>query len=631
MLGKLRRLFSNAIHGLASIQYAIYLSFPFIIIDLSVRIMGYKIDFFPFYYAVPNIFTIIWVMLFIGIITSLKNTGAKIAYWILFTVSFILFLTNSIYYSLTSFYFSFNLLLLSDEGSSYILDTIINTNPVIFLISIVIIALAVIVYKLYFKKVPANEKTNFKKILVIFVVFLALHTLTPLLLGSANSQLKWNTFKNPRNTYESFSDCNKSMKVSGLYEYSVRNFYITLLKPAETINREDKEFLDSIYNAEDAKTSNDFTGLFKDKNVIFLQLEGMDDWLLTKKDTPNLYNLLNHSINFTDHYSIYTGGGSTFNSEFAVNTGFTTPFSYIENVYSFSKNTFTHSMARLFKKNGYSVNAFHMNSSDFYSRGINYKSWGYDNYYGLLDIKNYENEDYKLDRELILNETFYDKMFKQEGKFVDYIITYSPHKPFTTQKEVGKLIAQKQFPSNEIPNLSEEDSARLAAGETDYMVGLLMQALKDNNLYDNTVIVAFADHYLYTLDDKTILDKYKNTKNNLINNTPFFIWSSDVKPTDVNEVTMQMDILPTVLSLFGIDYNSNYYIGHNALADDYEGYAFFSDYSWYDGEAYVENKKVTNGGKISKKELNALDEKISNVIRKNDLTLKYDYFTTLKK
>lgn len=631
MLNKLKGLFSKISVGLKKIQYPIYLSLPFLLMDLIIRIMGQKIDFFPYYYGVPNIFTIIWIMLFIGIITSLKRKAAKITYWVLFSVFFILFLTNSIYFGLTSIFFSFNLLKLTGEGSSYILDTIINTNPVIYLISIVIIIIAIVVYKLYFKKVPEREKINFKKIIIVFIVFLVAHTLTPNLLGPANSALKWNTFKNPRNTYDTFNDSNKSMKISGLYEYSLRNFYITFLKPEEAISEEDKEFLDNIYEAEDTKTANNFTGILKDKNVIFLQLEGMDDWLLTKKDTPNLYNLMKHSIDFTHHYSLYTGGGSTFNSEFAVNTGFTTPISYIENVYSFSKNTFSHSMARLFKEQGYSVNAFHMNSGEFYSRSVNYKSWGYDNYYGLIDVKDYENEDYKLDRELILNETFYEKMFKQNGKFVNYVITYSPHTPFTTQKEVGKLIAEKKYEGQEIPNLSEEDSARLAVGETDYMVGLLIQALKDNGLYDNTVIVAYSDHYLYTLIDKTILDKYKNTKNNLINHTPFFIWSSDIEPTEINDVTMQMDILPTVLNLFGIDYNSNYYIGHDALADDYEGYAFFSDYSWYNGEVYVENKKVTNGGSITKNDLNTMNEKIGNIIRKNDLTLKYDYFKKLNK
>lgn len=476
---------------------------------------------------------------------------------------------------------------------------------------------------------PVADKFNYKRILIIFAIFLIAHTITPFLLGPANLKLKWNTFNNPRNTYNNFSDTNKSMKVAGLYEYSVRNFYISFLKPKEKISAEDEAFLKETYNAEDTKKPNDFTGIFKSKNLIFLQLEGMDSWLLTKKSTPNLYNLLNHSINFTKHYSMYTGGGSTFNSEFAVNTGFTTPLSYIENVYSFNTNTFPDTMAKLFKKEGYAVNAFHMNSADFYSRGVNYKSWGYDNYFGLVDIKNYDDDSYMLDRELILNKTFYNNMFKHNTPFVNYIITYSPHTPFTTEKEVGKLLAEEKYKGQEIPPLTEEECARLAASETDNMVGLLIQALKDNGLYDNTVIVAYSDHYLYTLEDKTILDKYKETDNNLINHTPFFIWSSDITPTDVNEVTMQTNILPTVLNLFGIKHNSNYYISKDALDDNYEGFAFFPDYSWYNGEVYVENNKITNKGKISKKELSSMNDKIGDVIRQNDLTLKYDYFRTL--
>ena len=217
-------------------------------------------------------------------------------------------------------------------------------------------------------------------------------------------------------------------------------------------------------------------------------------------------------------------------------------------------------------------------------------------------------------------------MFPKNKKFVDYIITYSPHTPFTTTKEVGKVIAEKKYGVGNIPNLSEEETAKLMVGETDYMVGLLIQALKDNDLYDNTVIVAYADHYLYTILDKTVLDKYKTTNNNLINHTPFFIWSSDITPTDVNKVTMQMNILPTVLNLFGIDYDSNHYIGKNALAKDYKGFAFFSDYSWYDGNVYVENGKVTNKGKISKTELEDMNRLVNDTIRKNDLTLKYNYF-----
>lgn len=622
MSTSIKNILHKGITFISKHRHTLYLAIPFILMDLVVRVIGYKIGYFPTYYPVPNIFTIVWIILFLGITLSLKGIAGKILYWILFGISFILYLTNCIYYALTSFYFSFNLLQMAGEGRTYLFDTIIHTNPIIYVISIIIIAIAV----LAFRKMPEIKAFHAKRIWITLAVFIVLHTLTPFLLGHGNSSLKWNSFKKPRNVYESYSDANKSMRVSGLYEYTFRNFYFTFLKPEEKISQEDKDFLDSIYQADDPKQPDQYTGIFKDKNVIFLQLEGLDDWLLSKKTTPNLYKLLNHSINFTDHYSIYTGGGSTFNSEFAVNTGFTTPISYTENVYTLNTNTFDYTLAKLFKKEGYAVNAFHMNSAGFYSRGINYKSWGYDNYFGLTDIAKYNGLEYELDRELILNKTMYKNMFEQEGKFVDYIITYSPHTPFTTQKEVGKLIAEQKYGKESVPDLSEEESAKLMAGETDYMVGLLMQALKDNGLYDNTVIVAFADHYLYTLNDKTILDKYKHSENNLINHTPFFIWSSDIKPADVNKVTMQMNILPTVLNLFGIDYNSNFYIGKNALADNYKGYAFFSDYSWYNGKVYVQDGKVTNKGKMSQIKVDSTSRMINNLIRKNDLTLRYDYF-----
>ena len=140
------------------------------------------------------------------------------------------------------------------------------------------------------------------------------------------------------------------------------------------------------------------------------------------------------------------------------------------------------------------------------------------------------------------------------------------------------------------------------------------------------LLFADADDY-YTGGFLDVLDKYKETSNNLINHTPFFIWSSDLgQLTSISKVNMQMDILPTVLNLFGIDYNSNNYIGHDILSNDFKGYAFFSDYSWYDGKVYVENQQITNGKKMSTNKLDSMNNLISDVIKKNDLTLKYDYF-----
>lgn len=617
-------------------NYIFLLAIPFILMDLSTRYFGSKINFFQIYKLVPNLFTLIWIFFFLGTCLSLKKSYGKILYIFIFVISFIVFLVNNVYYSMTHSFFDFSLILMASEGSSYIIDTVLNCNIWVYIVSLFIIIITIVVIRKY----PKVNVTNKKNIIKVFLIFLGVHSLIPLLLGRANDELTWSTWRNPRNIYINFNDNNKSMTISGLYEYTFRNFYITFIKAKKTNNEEEIQFLEEVYNNEEENYTNKYTGKFKDKNLIIIQLEGIDNWLLTKETTPTLYSLMTESINFTNHYSYYNGGGSTFNSEFAVNTGFITPLSYTQNAYTFNKNEFTYSMARLFKNNDYSVNAFHMNTSEYYSRGTNYETWGYDNYYGLKDLGNYNDETYTLDRELILNEAFSEKMFSEE-KFLDYIITYSSHMPFTTEKGVCQMLVKEdlkkeleveEIPSDTIlPFLSEEQCAKRQAKETDYMVELLLNKLREKSLIDNTIIVVFTDHYLYTLSDETILGKYKETNNNLINKTPFFIWSADSKENrKITEVTSQLNILPTILNLFGLEYHPNYYIEQDALDPDYDGHVFFSDYSWYDGNVYVDGGFVINNTYIDPLVLEDKNYYINYLIRKNDLTLKYNYFKTIK-
>ena len=126
------------------------------------------------------------------------------------------------------------------------------------------------------------------------IIFIIVHTITPYTLGKANQELTWSSWRNPRNIYNSFNDNNKSMKISGLYEYTIRNFYITFIKTEKQENSEDIEFLDIAF-ADYGEYSNKYTGLFKGKNLIFIQLEGLDNWLLTEENTPTLYSMF--SIN----------------------------------------------------------------------------------------------------------------------------------------------------------------------------------------------------------------------------------------------------------------------------------------------------------------------------------------------
>ena len=622
---KIKRIYEIVKAFIKKYCYIFLLALPFILIDIFTR---YKVEFYGLLKPVPNIFTLLWIFLVIGICLFSKKKIGKIIYILFFILSLALYLVNNIYYSMTGVFFDFSMVLLASEGSEYLIDAIKNCDLSVYLFLIPIFITFILAIKVY----PKEEHKSYKGIIVTIFIFIILHSITPIFLGKANEELTWSTWRNPRNIYNSFNDNNKAIKVSGLYEYTVRNFYITFLKSDEGTNQKDLDFLKEEYSKEKEVNKNRYTGKYKGNNLIIVQLEGLDSWVINKNDTPTLYSMMRNSINFTNHYSYYNGGGSTFNSEFAVNTGFITPLSYTQNAYTFNKNSFPYSLAHLFKKQGYAVNAFHMNTKEYYSRGTNYKNWGYDNYYGLVDQNTYKDNSYYLDRELLLNEEFKEKMFGSE-KFVDYIITYTNHMPFNPEKGNCKMLLDLDSKDNENVSydLTEEDCVRRQAKETDYMMDLLIKELKEREIFDKTTIVVLTDHYLYTLSDKSILDKYKNTSNNLINHTPFFIYTNNKDKKTIKTVTSQLNVLPTVLNLFGIDYNPNNYIGQDALNNNYRKLVFFSDYSWYDGNVYVDGGVVTNNKYINQ---NALEEKNYNVnylIKKNDLTLKYNYFKDMEK
>ncbi len=603
-------------------KHIILMALSFLIIDIVLRYFTQSINFYNINRLAPNLFTFCWVFLTIGISLSFKNTYTKIIYIFSISLSIVLFLTHSIYYSYFNNFFDFSSLKYAGEAGGYMLDAIKNSPVWIFITTFVVITLA------YFsvRFIPQKKKNNLKILLFVIPIFLLLHLITPLFLGK--SVTTWDAWRNPKNVYNAFNDNNRSMQVSGFYEYNLRNFYFNYLKKEEPVKSEETTLLEEKFNVEENIYENDYTGLFKDKNVIFVQLESIDKFLVTEEIMPTLYSLRNNSINFNNHYSFVSGGGSTFNSEYMINTGYTTPITVNKGAYTFSKNTYSYSLPNLFKNAGYTVNAFHMNTPEYYSRSVNYKSFGYDSFNSLKSLDNgkyYTDNSYWLDTELINNPTFNELIFNKEKKFVDYVITYSAHMPFQVDKGVCSLLV-----TDKETELSEYECLKLQAKETDNMLKLLLENLEEKELIDNTVLILYADHYLYTLSDKTLLDDYKTTDNNLINNTTWMIWSNDMKKSNVNKVTSQLNILPTVLNLFGLEYHSNYYLMGDALDDDYDGLVFFNDYSWYDGNVYVDNGVVTNDGDIGEEELMRKNELVNKLIKTNDAVLTTDYFKNIK-
>lgn len=173
----------------------------------------------------------------------------------------------------------------------------------------------------------------------------------------------------------------------------------------------------------------------------------------------------------------------------------------------------------------------------------------------------------------------YDKIIS-DNKFMSFIITYSPHSPYT----YNKIECQTNLSDIKTiyPELDNEEllCAYSSARETDNMFKLLLEKLKNDNLLDDTIIVAFTDHpnKLVIRDDET----------EKLNKTIFYIYDHDMNSNQIDTITSSINILPTVINLFGIK-NNYLYSGYDAL-DTNEEYVIFKDYTYFDGK---EVKTVT--------------------------------------
>ena len=87
--------------------------------------------------------------------------------------------------------------------------------------------------------------------------------------------------------------------------------------------------------------------------------------------------------------------------------------------------------------------------------------------------------------------------------------------------------------------------------------------------------------------------------------------------------------MPTILNMFGIKYDENKYIGNDIMDDNYSGYVFFDDYSWYDGSVYFDGsagEKVGDNPNSNGNSMENTNGSITKSIKKNDLTLKYNWY-----
>ena len=188
-------------------------------------------------------------------------------------------------------------------------------------------------------------------------------------------------------------------------------------------------------------------------------------------------------------------------------------------------------------------------------------------------------------------------LYKNNTPFVTYYVTVSGHAPYA-YNSTGNSIALKNIDYVKDLSYSNNVKAYLATQiELDRALEALIAGLEEEGILEDTVIALVGDHYPYTLtiDEINELSDYERDEVVEVNRSNFILWNSEMETVEVDKVGSEIDVLPTLLNLFGIEYDSRLIVGKDILSDT-PGLAIFSNRSW------VSDYGTYNSGKFTLKE-----------------------------
>lgn len=364
-------------------------------------------------------------------------------------------------------------------------------------------------------------------------------------------------------------------------EEKENSYNVTYIDFDELIQNEENNTIKEMheyFSSQEASKKNKYTGMFKGKNLIVLVGESFSSLAIREDLTPNLYKLYKEGFQFDNFYTpIFPV--STADGEYITDTSLIPK----EGVWSFLKvegNYMPYSYPNVFEKQGYSSNAYHNHTATYYERDKYIETMGYNSYLAVgtgledrMDTSNWPNSDYEMVK------TTMDDYINNE-KFMAYYMTVSGHMNYT---KIGNMMVYRNWDQVKDLPYSHKAKSYLAANiELDKAVGELIRRLEEAGKLEDTVIVISGDHYPYglTLEEINELSTFERDDKFEKYRMPFLIWSGSMKePIKVEKIGSSLDVLPTVLNLFGAEFDSRLLIGRDILSDT-EPLVIFSDRSF---------------------------------------------------
>lgn len=571
-----------------------------------------------------NIETILADFSFVVIIGSLsyffKGKGKNI-YLIVWTfILSIICMINSAYYTFYTSFSSVSLLstarFITSVGDA-VVENVLQPKDLIYIIMPFIMIYFNHHYKKnsYYEKIT-SENTKNRAVGTLFVGCLSLllfaSTLSATDIGRLTKQ--WNR--------------EYIVMRYGIYIYHVNDFIKSMEPKFAALFGYDsamKNFTE-YYADKEKNKANEYTGIFEGKNIIVIHGESVQNFLIGLKIngqeiTPNLNKLASKSLYFSNYYSQVSVGTSS-DTEFTFNTSLMPANIGTAFVEYYDKEYI--SIPKLLKEKGYYSFAMHGNNGDYWNRRTMHANLGYDrliakNEYDIDEVIGLGISDVSFLRQSIEK---LKQINEENAKWYGTIITLTNHTPFSDTDKYGEFpVSMKASILNEETGVMEEKVVPYMEGTklgnyfksvhyADAALGQFFDALDENGLLDNTVIVFYGDHdarlpmndYIrfYNYDPVTdgIKDKtdpeyidFNDYSYELNRKVPLIIYSKDNEENaqEIKNVMGMYDAMPTLGNMFGF-YNK-YALGHDIFDIKDENIVIFPYGDWVTNDMYYNSQK----------------------------------------
>lgn len=505
-----------------------------------------SINFSTMYFGVPAIGAhLVIITLILSIMFLFKYKGKMWTALIINVIITILFIADIWYYRNNGTFLSIRHLL-HPEIFNPIGKNLINFRPVDLLFVIDFIVFFILFKFDKLRKYNDNSRLSLRilKTAIVFslsalIIFIS-HYIIDIkgtIPGQSFLRLSWAPF-------QTFSD----MSPLGYHGFDLKYF---VGRNKELSDSDINDVQSWINNNKEDIPDNEYFGMLKGKNLIAIQVESLENFVINKKVygqeiTPTLNKLLSGSLYFDNIYEQNNSGTSS-DCDLMVNTSiFPIRATSTFPTYPWTKYN---SLQNILNNEGYTTISTHAELPGSWNWAEPHKSFGADKLWDINEFNIDEVIGPGLSDESYLKQIA-DKIKSENQPFYTFIATLTSHGPFEMPEDKKLLNLPKELDDNMLGGYFQ--SVRYA----DEAIKLFIEELEKNGQLDNTVLMIYGDHggvhkfYEEEIKDAPLNENWWQENDKKI---PFIIYNKDLKATTISKAGGQVDFLPTISYLLGVE------------------------------------------------------------------------------